>query len=496
MALGKDGILRLGTALRLSHRMVFVLVAAGIAGACLVLVALGAYYLSSPEGAWGRTALVALVGGAPLVLLAVLASSTMRSRFRVFVQKHFLRYKYDYRHEWLRFTHALSHAVGEEEILETSIRAISDIVDSPGGVIWVLDDSRTGYVPAAATPGVVGDELPVHADEPLPRFLAQHGWIISVHEYHADPRRYDGLTLPDWLLENPEASLVIPLLLGSALIGFVVLDKGPVMPRLNFEDHDLLKTVGRDVATHISQFEANRRLAESRRFSAYHQLSAFVIHDLKNLIAQLSMVVQNAERHRQDPQFIDDSIETIISSVNRMTRLLSQLSDNPVVACLREVSVGRVLDDVLTRCVDRQPEPRLTADARDLEVLADPDRLASALEHLIRNAQDATSVHGIVTVSLTREGAWAQVSVADDGVGMDAKFVRNGLFSPFSTTKGEAGMGIGAYQAREYIRSLGGEIYVRSAPNRGTTLEVRLPTAYGPESAAGRDGAGTNRQAG
>lgn len=475
---------RLAGVVSLSHRMVFAAVATAAAAAYVLLVALGVYLLALPGGELGRVAPLVLLAVALLLPWPALASENVRRRFRVFVQKHFLAYRYDYRHEWLRFTHALSRAAGEDGILETSIRAIADIVDSPGGRMWILDDSRSVYQPAAAAPGRLGDEAAVAADDPLVAFLAQRGWIVGLPEFRAEPKRYGSLEVPSWLLETRDAWLVIPLLLGPALIGFVVLDRPALDRDLNFEDHDLLKTVGRDVATHISQFETSRRLAENRQFSAYHQLSAFVIHDLKNLIAQLSLVVRNAEKHRHNPEFVDDSIATIMHSVDRMTRLIGQLKSGPLAGSPSRVPLDTLLEGVVARCRDEPPEPRLVAQGSHADVVADPERLSSALEHLVRNAQDATTAAGSVVVTLTSDAAWSRVAITDDGVGMDTEFVRRCLFSPFNTTKGEAGMGIGAYQAREYVRSLGGDIQVSSEPRRGTTLEIRLPIARGSEPPA------------
>jgi signal transduction histidine kinase len=108
-------------------------------------------------------------------------------------------------------------------------------------------------------------------------------------------------------------------------------------------------------------------------------------------------------------------------------------------------------------------------------ILANAERLAVVIEHIIRNAQDATSEQGTVSVSIRHDGRHAQLLVEDTGVGMDADFIRNRLFRPFDSTKGSKGMGIGAYQVREYIRLLGGDVEVQSSPGQGTQFAVSLP---------------------
>src|SRR6185369_6437743 len=101
-------------------------------------------------------------------------------------------------------------------------------------------------------------------------------------------------------------------------------------------------------------------------------------------------------------------------------------------------------------------------------------RLVSALEHAIRNAQDATRDTGTVRLRIESRDRRVALHVCDDGVGMSPEFVRERLFRPFDTTKGAAGMGIGAYQAREYARELGGNVEVQSAPGSGTRFTIIL----------------------
>ena len=95
---------------------------------------------------------------------------------------------------------------------------------------------------------------------------------------------------------------------------------------MNFEDQDLPKTIGRQVATHMDQAETDRRLAEAKQFGAYSRLAAFLMDDLNNLLAQQSLVVENAEKYRHNPDFVGDAISTISHSVDRMRRLMEQLS--------------------------------------------------------------------------------------------------------------------------------------------------------------------------
>jgi putative PEP-CTERM system histidine kinase len=299
--------------------------------------------------------------------------------------------------------------------------------------------------------------------------------VIDLHEFRSHAVRYEGLVLDAWVRDQEDWWLVVPLFLRNRLFGFIILEKPRLVPSLNFEDHDLLRTVGRHVATHIDQAESDRRLAESSQFGTYNRLTAFLMHDLNNLIAQQSLVVKNAEKYRHNPKFVDDAIDTITHSVSRMRRLMEQLSDGSEQLLIRDVELYDVFANAVKRCDPRLPKPELEISEGGMIVSVDSERLTTVAEHLIRNAQDATDEDGQITISIVAAGSVATVRIRDTGCGMTPEFIRERLFRPFDSTKGSQSMGIGAYQARDYVRTLGGQLEVTSYPGSGTTFMIRLP---------------------
>ena len=442
----------------------------------VVVVIAGYRYVHQLGGSWSTVAAIVVAAAAVAGLAFLLASPSLRSRLRVGLTKTFFQYKYDYRQEWLRFIATLSES-GFADVPATSVRAIAQIVGSPGGVLFVEDVDSGDYVPAGAWRAEVPAVNRVAADSGLVRFLSEREWVVDLGELKRSPGRYADLDPGDWLREGDGWWLIVPLFLGRRLLGFVILARPRVAPSLNFEDHDLLKTVGRHVGMHINQAEADRRLAESRQFGAYDRLTAFLMHDLNNLIAQQSLVVKNAERFRDNPKFVDDAIDTIANSVRRMKRLMEQLSRGSKTPKRERVELPALLEQVVQTCANREPVPELRIDAGSAFVEADSDRLASVFEHLIRNAQDATEAGGSIVVEVTPGEAAVEVSITDSGVGMTPEFVRERLFRPFESTKGSGSMGIGAYQAREYLRSIGGQLEVSSTPGQGTRFDTRLPAS-------------------
>jgi putative PEP-CTERM system histidine kinase len=466
-----------------SRQIVFYTTTVLIIGSYLTVMALGGWYVREIGGAWGNVGQIIFFAGAVVVLASLVTSTSLRRHTRVFLSKHFYRNKYDYRVEWLRFIGTLS-STDEDDVGRTAVHAMTQVFASPGGFLFLSDETGRKFMPYAAWPMSIdslGLPASISADDDLPQFLARKQWIIDTEEFRRAPDFYGNIAMPQWLLDHPQLRIISPLLQLDRLVGFLVLYDPPPPFELTYEDRDLLKTLGRHVATHIAQQDADRRLAESRQFEAYNRLTAFMMHDLKNSVAQLNLIVANAPRHKHKPEFIDDAMETIANAADRMTRLIEQLrgstsADRHVAADLRELA-----QQAVSRCSYRAPKPQLQA-GPPVMVLANAERLAVVIEHIIRNAQDATSETGSVSVTVDQNGREARLLVEDTGVGMDASFIRNRLFRPFDSTKGAKGMGIGAYQVREYIRLLGGDVEVQSSPGQGTRFALSLPVSQSQEA--------------
>jgi putative PEP-CTERM system histidine kinase len=427
----------------------------------------------------GTGSVEAFLVGIFIVIAAALLIRPVRSRVSIFFTKALFRYKYDYRREWLRFIGTLSDS-DLEQVPKTSIRAVAQIVGSPAGIVWVQAQDEGSYSPLEAWNCGLPTQADFEKDSSLAKFLQKSQWVIDLHEFHTHRRRYGELQLDGWLERQDAIWLIVPMLLGTQLYGFIALEKGRPDAKLNFEDHDLLRTVGRHVATHIKQAESDRRLSESSQLDTYHRLSAFLMHDLNNLVAQQSLVVSNADKFRHEPKFVDDTITTIANSVTRMKRIMEQLSNNSRSSKQIPVGLSDVLKGAVSRNRARKPIPELIDNARNPLIIADPERLSSVFEHLVRNAQDATGDEGSIKVTVERDDIHAIITVEDDGAGMTQEFISQRLFRPFDSTKGSESMGIGAFQAREYVRMLGGRLEVASEVGKGTRFRIRLPLADKP----------------
>jgi putative PEP-CTERM system histidine kinase len=465
---------RLSLDIFVSRRMVFHTTALLGAGLYLLAIGAGGYYIRRYGGEWSTIIEIIFLFGAGTVLVVFFFSNRVRANVRVLINKHFFHYKYDYRDEWLRFIHTLSSGQPDDRLRERAIHSIAEIIDSPGGILWMREMNR--FVPVSSWQMNVSDEHVVASDHPMIRFMAKREWLIDIDEFARDPDLYGDLVLPDWLEKMPRAWLVVPLIVHGHMVGFMVLANSPAQTFFNWEDSDLVKTAGRQVAVHLAQLEASQALAEAKQFEARNRLSSYVVHDLKNLIAQLSLVVTNAARHKNNPRFMDDAITTVDNSVQKMNRLLEHLrSDGLQVPQAEPIELCAVLGEVVKLMAVNRPVPSLDCQATGLHIRANRERCEAVIGHLIRNAQEATDDAGRIIVRLFRRDARAIIEVQDTGTGMDQTFIKERLFRPFDSTKGKTGMGIGVHEARDYIHKLGGELEVISRVGEGTTFRIQLP---------------------
>jgi len=462
----------------LSRRVVLHTSALLGAGIYLLVMALVGYYIRLFGGEWGTVLRTVFLFSAGMILAMLFVSGRLRRHLRVLINKHFFAYRYDYRDEWLKLIATLTGRLSPRPLPERVIAALGEIVDSPGGVVFLVGE-RGGYRAKGQLehpPVTLADER--HADS-LVAFLERTRWVVDIDEYRSRSLAYEGLNLPAWIEQVRNPWLIVPLVHDERLIGFVVLTRPPMPEPLDWESLDLLKTAGLQAASYLALNQAAESLAEARQFEGFNRLSAFVIHDLKNLVAQLSLVVDNAQRHKANPAFIDDAVRTIENSVGKMNRLMAQLRLVAAPPAAELVELGDLLTGVVEAHQRQHPAPRFDGATTPVHVRANPDRLAAVIGHIVQNAQDATPATGQVAVRLEVRGGSAVVVVEDNGSGMDETFVRDRLFRPFDSTKGLTGMGIGAYECRELVRSLGGHVDVQSAPGRGTIFTIALPHASG-----------------
>jgi len=449
----------------------------------LSLVALMAYAvvtvlaisaIDSFGGSYARLAQTAFVFGSAAALLTLLSSPTIKAWLRVMVAKHLFNHRYDYRAEWSRFTDTLGvPGEGAAPLEERIVKAVADVTDSAAGLLLVADDGVFGL---GATWNWLGTVPTAIAGETLAQSMAGNSRIIELDAVRAgDAPPGELAAVPQWMLDEPSAWAIVPLVHLNQLIGAILLARPPIDRSLDWEDFDLLRIAGRQVASYLAEARAHEALADARRFDEFNRRFAFIMHDVKNLVSQLTLVARNAERHADNPDFRADMIATLKDSVGRMNDLLARLSQHNSARVEEPVTVE--LMPIVERVTRRRgaSHPIAVTGKRDAVAVADPARLEQALGHLIQNAIEASAPGEPVGVVVGR----ATVEVIDAGPGMSASFIRDRLFRPFASTK-SGGFGIGAFEARQVIQAMGGKLDVVSREGEGTRFTIVLREALAP----------------
>jgi len=463
--------------LAISHRMAFHSAALMGAGLYLMLMAAAGYYIRYAGGEWGAILQTIFLFGSALILLLAVFSGSVRAKLRVYLAKHFFRYRYDYREQWLHFTSMLTEGEPDAQVYDRTLQAMARLVDSPAAALWLKHENGSFRRAAHWNFGELEGQL--NANHPFSSFLESRQWVLDLNDCKEQPDLLTETQFPTWLLESDHAWLVIPLLWHDRLSGFVVLAKSMSQPGMDWEINDLLKTASRQAAAHLAQAQAAEALTVARQFESFNRAAAFVVHDIKNLVAQLSLLLANAEKHKHKPEFQEDMLATIESSVARMNRMLLKLKDETESTDNSSVDMSAILNEVMQSKSAYSLKPELDIQTAGLRVRADREKLVRVIGHLVQNAIEATPYTGKVGVTLNRAETWAVLTVEDTGAGMEASFIRERLFRPFSSTKG-TGMGIGAYECKEYVQELNGNIQVASKPGRGTLFTIRLPLIIEP----------------
>jgi putative PEP-CTERM system histidine kinase len=456
--------------LQISREVVFHTATLTGAGVYLIVMAFAGYLISVYGGTWGQLLQFTFLAGALTLLLILLFSDKIRSSIKVILNKHFFSYKYDYREEWLRTNSLLSDL--QMEIPERICTLFATMIKSPGCSLWSRTNNNS-FKKLAHTH--MPETWDIKEASGLISFLEQTQWIIDLGEYENFPERYEHLTLPKHLTETPQAWLILPLIFNNDLIGIVLVKRSSFMTVVNWEDRDLLKTASKQAASILAQHLANQALIEARQFEAFNRLSAYVVHDLKNILAQQSLIVTNAERHKHKPAFVDDVIKTVDNSVKRMTKLMQQMREGMRGEQLDILNVNDIVVSTIERFEHLNPPLSLELAPEALTTKADFEQLATVIGHLLQNAFDATDSNGRITVTTSKTLDELRIDIEDTGIGMSEAFIQERLFKAFDSTKGLTGMGIGAYESRETIRAWGGDISVTSTEGKGSKFTISLP---------------------
>ena len=456
--------------IRLSRSAVFHSATLVLSGSVLLALAIAGEILRRLDETWGWIAELSLVFAGLIGLMLFFSSHSARSLIHRVVVHHFFADRYDYRRQWLECIGTLSGTgTNERTALQTrAIRAVADVVDSPNGTLFLREDGSGAMNWAGSW------NMPAGA-----RFEAEHPLVerITSSEQVFDLRQLDQATIDRPPFQQlGKVWLAVPLLHTTGVIGLVVVGPPRVPFRTDQEVFDLLRILGREVATYIAEQRATEVLLQTRNLHDYSKRFAFVAHDVKNVSSQLALLLRNAEHHLANPDFQQDMLETVRASVHKIDGLLKRLEEPTADPAPAAITPGPRLEALVTT-YQRVRKATLTFDhdGSTGKVAMSPDAFDAAITHLLNNAVEA-SPGQTVKVQIHHEANRIVVDIVDHGAGMSPDFIRDELFKPFRTHK-PGGSGIGAFQAQELIREAGGDLVVISQQGVGTIMRIVLGRA-------------------
>jgi putative PEP-CTERM system histidine kinase len=443
-----------------------VLLAVGVYLTGLGLLAEGMKYFGDGSQ---RPMMIAVAFLSGLGLLIILLSESVRRKIRVFINRNFYRNKYDYRNQWLQFTDRLSSAKTGDDLLRSIITGFCDTFGMGCGVLFIPDQELETYKQVAAI-GIEPSSLTFRNRETVTEFIASGGWVNDPHQFALDI----GDEKQKAFITANAINFAIPLMVDGRMDGFVILgrplNRGEIY---NYEDFDLMKTLAKQGASALLNLRLSEQLTRSREMAAIGKVSSFVMHDLKNLVSALSLMLENGKEYIDVPEFQKDLLDSLGNTVTKMNNLISRLKQIPEKLSLQCTHVDLLQLATETAMMVKGGDLLVSGE----QVIAEVDReeIQKVALNLMLNAIEATEGKHPVTVEVGLAES-PYLLVKDEGCGIPEDFLRNSLFTPFKSTK-KKGLGIGLYQCKKIVEAHGGKIEVISELHKGSEFKVWLPKA-------------------
>ncbi len=448
--------------------------------------------------------------GFSLCFLAVLVlgSGTMRRRISDFINQQFYSRKYDYQEQFFRLHKTATTGADVDGAVIELIENMKYSVNVDDAYFFGLNWQDGNFYQHENKEEGTRRGLVISGDSPLARALADGTPLDLAAEDDAGRERRQAARREP-LVTELRFDGVFPVFIGDRLAGMLALLGGRGRA-FDAEDLALIEVFSTSIGDALFKNRVLQERIEQKQFESFHHVASFIIHDIKNQIATLSLLLKNAEKNLDNPSFQASMLNSVKSCSSNLQSLIDRLSvapkrqelalaPHPLRPMLEEVAANAGLASL----------PGIShalTGADGAPVPMDKQSLFFVVRNLINNSLEAMrrgpgqSPQGRIDVSFgtlaagaparLRElfgggehffasyGAW--ILVEDDGAGMDPEFVRRRLFQPFATTK-EKGVGIGLYQCKTLVEQMGGRILVHSELGKGTEFCILLAADVGEE---------------
>ena len=463
-----------------SHTFLYNSLSLLLVGIYFILVGIVARLIYYWKGAASLTVVAFLLFLALIGLSVLFLSDRVRLLRKRFVSRHFKRPFYDYQRIWGDFTQKTAALTGTEDLCSVIVRMVSETLEALSVTMWLVDEQGEHL-------HFCGSTVFSEAEAANLRLRERGGTaLIKVMQERTKPVHVAGSTdkeveaLRDQYgeeLNEARIKYCVPLSAAGRFVGLMSVSDRVEKNVLSPEGYDLLKTIADQAAASLLSLRLAERLQQARELEAFQVMSAFFMHDLKNLASKLSLVTQNLPVHFDNPEFRDDALRTVsqsVAKINGMCTRLSLLSQKLEIRP-REIDPGQFVSETLSS-MDGYLKNPVTRELREVPPLSiDPEQMQKVLLNLLMNANDAVAEGGEIKVTTGYHDGWVTITLSDTGCGMSKEFMQKRLFKPFQTTK-KQGMGIGLFHCKTIVEAHGGRIEVESEEGKGTTFRVLLPS--------------------
>ena len=470
----------LNASIQLSHQFLYTSFTILIVGA--YFISLGMIAWISVHFEWIRNVNLAIFLTFVVIigLATFLLSDRLRTKRKRFISRHLKRPQYDYQKIWEDFTQRTASVTKTNELCSIIVKMVSDTLGILSVSIWLVDEKQEQLSFGGSTVFTADQIEEMH-------FFKEGGTkMIRAMTNQNMPLDLKGRE-DDWVadlahtyeLETKESRIryCVPLNAAGQLIGIMTLSEKVFYEALTFEESELIKTISGQAAAALLGMRLSERLRQTKELEAFQTMSAFFMHDLKNLASKLSLVTQNLPLHMDNPEFRTDALKTISQSVSKINKMSSRLSllSQKIDLSFRETNINDLITAAIYDAKEYvKAQVRQNFDKNMPLLPIDQEQMHKVLENLLMNAYDATGNDGQISVATSSQDNWVEISVSDTGCGISKEFMERNLFRPFQTTK-KQGMGIGLYHCKTIIDAHGGKLNVESEEGKGSVFKILLP---------------------
>ncbi len=287
------------------------------------------------------------------------------------------------------------------------------------------------------------------------------------------------------------SAVVVPLTLASGT-GALIVTSGPFTPYFGSDELDRLRTFAASVSAGLDRTVLTERLtALERTKTEFLNLASHELRGPLTLLRGYLSMLSDGELGELNPE-VRQAVPVMVQKADQMNALVDQMIEaarleegrlelHPADTDLRELA--RLGVEMVRPLANRSHNLVFEPPPEAVRAIVDQERIATILGNLLSNAIKYSPAGGRISCSVLRKGAYAIISVTDEGLGippeqLDKLFTRFGRLVTHETEH-IGGTGLGLYLSRELARLHGGDVTVESEPGRGSTFSLSLPAENG-----------------